>query len=64
MRRGIEIREAFVPTRLSATYLRGAYEVVSPVVERIAVTTERVVGDEREDGVVQREQRRRKGGNG
>jgi hypothetical protein len=61
MRRGIEIRESFVPTRLSATYLRGAYEVVSPVVERIVVTTERIVAGEREhDGAVQR--RRRQGG--
>jgi hypothetical protein len=39
MRRGIEIRTAFAPTRLSATNLRAAYEVVSPVVERTIVAT-------------------------
>jgi len=36
-RRGIEIRTAFAPTRLSAMYLRAAYEAVSPVVERSVV---------------------------
>jgi hypothetical protein len=42
MRRGIEIRTAFAPTRLSAMHLRVAYEVVSPVVERtVTAATER-----------------------
>jgi hypothetical protein len=36
-RRGIEIHTAFAPTRLSAMYLRAAYEAVSPVVERTVV---------------------------
>jgi hypothetical protein len=63
MRRGIEIREAFVLTRLSAAHLRAVYEAVSPIVERIVVSTERVVADERANGgeVVRR---RREGGNG
>ena len=40
MRRTIEIREAFAPTRLSAAHLRKAYDVVSPVVERTIVGAE------------------------
>jgi hypothetical protein len=34
MRRGLRIRVAFAPTRLSETYLRTAYEVVSPTAQR------------------------------
>jgi len=34
LRRRLEIREAFSPTRLSAEHLRAAYEVVSPMIER------------------------------
>jgi hypothetical protein len=34
MRRGLEIRLAFVPTRLSAEHLRAVYEMVTPVVDR------------------------------
>jgi hypothetical protein len=47
MRRGIEIRMAFAPTRMSATHLRVVYEVASPVVERtVVVGAERpVVGN-------------------
>jgi len=39
MRRGLEIREAFSPTRLSSEYLRAVYEAVSPVIERLVVTS-------------------------
>jgi hypothetical protein len=39
MRRGIKIRVAFLPTRLSAEHLRAAYEVVTPVVERTIIPT-------------------------
>jgi hypothetical protein len=35
MRRKLEIRVAFCPTRLSDEHLRCAYEVVTPVVERV-----------------------------
>jgi hypothetical protein len=34
MRRGLEIREAFRPTRLSAEHLRTAYEMATPMIER------------------------------
>lgn len=37
MRRRLEIRVAFAPTRLSAEHLRVAYEVVSAVVDRTIV---------------------------
>jgi hypothetical protein len=56
MRRGIEIREAFAPTRLSAIHLRAAYEVISPVIERPVVAAEREAVDERERIVVPRRQ--------
>jgi hypothetical protein len=56
MRRGIEIRMAFAPTRMSATHLRAVYEVVSPVVERtVAAGAEPVVGH-RERLMVRRRQ--------
>jgi len=35
MRRKLEIRVAFRPTRLSDEHLRCAYEVLTPVVERV-----------------------------
>ncbi len=35
MRRGLEIRVAFSATRLSAEHLHAAYEVVTPMIERI-----------------------------
>jgi len=47
MRRGIEIREAFAPTRLSGAHLRTAYEVVTPVIERPVVAAKPVVVEER-----------------
>jgi hypothetical protein len=54
MRRGIKIREAFAPTRLSAMHLRAAYEVISPVIERPVVAAERGAVDERDRIVVPR----------
>ena len=39
MRRALEIRVAFSPTRLSEEYLRSAYEVVTPLIERAVVST-------------------------
>ena len=44
MRRGFAIRVAFSPTRLSAEHLRDVYEVVTPVIERVAVDAEEDVG--------------------
>jgi hypothetical protein len=34
MRRGLEIRVAFRPTRLSTEHLRTAYEIATPMSER------------------------------
>jgi hypothetical protein len=62
MRRGIEIRVAFAPTRMSATHLRAAYAVVSSVVERTVVASaQRDFADEH-DGAAPVAQRRRKAG--
>ena len=36
-RRGMTIRVAFVPTRLSSQHLEGAYEMVVPVAERLVI---------------------------
>jgi hypothetical protein len=38
-RRALALRVAFAPTRLSAEYLRTAYDVVLPVVEREVSST-------------------------
>jgi hypothetical protein len=59
MRRGLEIREAFAPTRLSATHLRTAYELVSPVIERPAAAAEPTADKQR---VIAGERRRRSAG--
>jgi hypothetical protein len=53
MRRAIEIRVAFVPTRLSAMQLRAAYAVVSPTAERTVVAREERVVDDEQDGAVE-----------
>ncbi len=53
MRRAIEIRVAFVPTRLSAMHLRAAYAVVSPTAERTVVASEERVVDDEQDGAVE-----------
>lgn len=45
MRRGLEIRVAFAPTRLSAEHLRAAYEMVSAVVDRTIVRPSEDVGE-------------------
>jgi hypothetical protein len=64
MRRAIEIRVAFAPTRLSAMHLRAAYAVVSPTVERTVVATEeRVVAAEEVSAHVA-PRRRKTGDNG
>ena len=50
MRRGIEFRVAFAPTRVSEMHLRAAYALVSPVIERaIVAVVQRDVADERSD---------------
>jgi hypothetical protein len=51
MRRGLEIRVAFAPTRLSAEYLRAAYEMVNAVVERAIVRPSDEVANERALGI-------------
>jgi hypothetical protein len=57
MRRGIEIRTAFAPTRMSKTYLRAAYERVSPVVQRTVVApTTPEIAEDRNRNVVRRRQ--------
>jgi hypothetical protein len=48
MRRGLVIRVAFSPTRLSADHLRAAYEVVTPVIERVVIGEEDVATRKRE----------------
>jgi hypothetical protein len=45
MRRGLEIRVAFAPTRLSAEHLRAVYEMVTPVVDREIVRCSDVDGE-------------------
>jgi hypothetical protein len=62
MRRGIEIRVAFAPTRSSAMHLRAAYAVVSPTAERTVVAAEERVVDDKEDGAAEITPRRRKTG--
>ncbi|HEY6356009.1 MAG TPA: hypothetical protein VIY30_16100 [Burkholderiaceae bacterium] len=62
MRRGIEIRVAFAPTRSSAMHLRAAYAVVSPTAERTIVAADERVVDDEEDGSADVEARRRKTG--
>jgi hypothetical protein len=60
MRRGLEIRVAFSPTRLSADQLRTAYEVVTPMSERVVVPEDDVAAGERD--VVTGVARRQRGG--
>lgn len=62
MRRGIEIRTAFAPTRMSAAHLHAAYELVSPGVER-TVAAQRVVADERDAGATLVRRQRKTGAN-
>ena len=50
MRRGLEIRVAFAPTRLSAEHLRAVYEMVTPVVNRAVVRESENVVYERDLG--------------
>ena len=48
MRRGLEIRVAFAPTRLSAEHLHAVYEMVTPIVDRAVVRQSEKVADERD----------------
>jgi len=50
MRRGIEIRVAFAPTRHSAMNLRTAYSVVTPMVERPVIATVELEVADKQDG--------------
>lgn len=50
MRRVLEIRVVFSPTRLSADQLRTVYEVVTPMIERVVVGAQDVAAREREGG--------------
>jgi hypothetical protein len=63
MRRGIEIRTAFAPTRMSAAHLDVAYELVSPGVERTVAAAQRVVADERNAGATLERRPRKTGAN-
>ena len=58
MRRGLEIRVAFAPTRLSAEHLRAAYEMVSAVVDRTIVRPSKDVVERELDIDVAREEQR------
>jgi hypothetical protein len=62
IRRGIEIRVAFAPTRSSAMHLRAAYAVVSPTAERTVVAADERVVDDQEDGAADVAPHRRKTG--
>jgi hypothetical protein len=63
MRRGIEIRTAFAPTRTSAAHLHAAYELVSRGVERTVAAAQRVVADERDAGATLVQRQRKTGAN-
>ncbi len=58
MRRGLEIRVAFAPTRLSVEHLRAVYEMVTPVIDRAVVRRGAVI-DEECDRNAETAQRRR-----
>jgi hypothetical protein len=58
MRRGFEIRVAFSATRLSAEHLRAAYEVVTPMIERIvAMEDNATVARQRDEEGLRRRRR-------
>ena len=60
MRRGLKIRVAFSPTRLSADHLRAVYEVVTPMIERVVIREGDAVATrkrDRGDGVASRQRR-------
>ncbi len=46
---GLEIRVAFSATRLSAEYLRAAYEVVTPMIARIVAMEDNAAADRQRD---------------
>lgn len=59
MRRGMEIRVAFAPTRLSPEHLRAVYEIVTPVIERSVVRRSEDVVEERNLDAIEIAQRKR-----
>lgn len=59
MRRGMEIRMAFAPTRLSPEHLRAVYEIVTPVIERSVVRRSEDAVEERNLEAVEVVQRKR-----
>ena len=59
MRRGMEIRVAFAPTRLSPEHLRAVYEMVTPVVDRSVLRRSDDVVEERNLDAIEIAQRKR-----
>ena len=59
MRRGLEIRVAFAPTRLSVEHLHAVYEMVTPVVERAVVHQRDEIADERDADLAPRKREAR-----
>jgi hypothetical protein len=59
MRRRLDIRVTFAPTRLSAEHLRVVYDVVTPLVERRVVTDDDEATREQESRVNQAPKQRR-----
>lgn len=47
MRRGLEIRVAFAPTRLAPEHLRAVYEMVTPIVDRAVIRPNEDIAEER-----------------
>jgi hypothetical protein len=61
MRRGLEIRVAFSPTRLSAEHLRAVYEVVTPMIERVVIKEEDLVATRKHERGAEAAPRQRRG---
>jgi hypothetical protein len=59
MRRGMEIRVAFAPTRLSPEHLRSVYEMVTPVIDRSVVRRSADVVEEHDLDAIEIAQRKR-----
>jgi hypothetical protein len=60
MRRGMEIRVAFAPTRLSPEHLRAVYELVTPVIERSVVRRSEDVVEEGNLDIIEDAQQRKR----
>jgi hypothetical protein len=54
MRRKLEVRVSFAPTRLSATYLRTAYEQVLPV-KKASISESRHASEHGQTGSTQKQ---------